>query len=158
MENPANGLALTIHHIARRLSRRFEERTRDRALTTAQWRLLVILRRAGEMRQARMAEALGTEPISVSRMIDRMEQSGWVSRTPDPDDRRARIVRPTARAMTSLSRLGDVADAVYAEALAGFSRDEIETLMDLIGRMNLNLAAADEGEPACGIHETGAEA
>ncbi|WP_162784738.1 MarR family winged helix-turn-helix transcriptional regulator [Paracoccus suum] len=146
-----------MHHIGRRLSRRFEERTRDRSLTSAQWRLLVLLRRAGEMRQARLAEALEIEPISVSRMIDRMEQGGWVSREPDPTDRRARIVRPTARAMNSLSRLGDVAEAVYAEALRGFSRSEIDTLMGLIDRMNLNLATAD-GETACGTSKIGAEA
>ena len=146
MPNPAHGLTLLMHSASRLLTRRFEERTRDRELTSAQWRLLVMLKKDGAMRQARMAEALDIEPISVSRMIDRMEQSGWVERLPDPDDRRARLVRTTPRARASLERLGDVADAVYAEALHGFTPAEIATLMTLMNRLTDNLSAAREAD------------
>lgn len=144
MTNAAHGLALMMHSASRQLTRRFEDQTRDGSLTSAQWRLLVLLRRDGAIRQARLAEGLEIEPISVSRMVDRMEQSGWVERLPDPNDRRARLVRATPKARASLARFGDVAEGVYADALAGFSPAEVETLMNLVGRMVTNLSTARE--------------
>ena len=95
-----------------------------------------------------------------------MEQSGWVERLPDPEDRRARLLRITPRARTSLARLGNVGDAVYAEALRGFSPAEIEALMQLMNRLTNNLCAAREAEAdaaspepsASGRTETGVNA
>lgn len=159
MTHPAHGLTLQMHSAARLLTRRFEERVRDRSLTSAQWRLLVLLK-GGEARQARLAETLDIEPISVSRMLDRMEQSGWVERLPDPEDRRARLVRPTPRASAALARMGDVAEAVYGEALQGFSAAEIEALLRLVGRLATNLSTARDAEaaPAASTSQTGVPA
>lgn len=137
-----------LHSAARSLSRRFEMRTRDASLTSAQWRLLVLLKRDGPMRQARLAEALEIEPISVSRMIDRMAAGGWVERMADPDDRRARLVGVTDKARASLSCMGEIADVVYAEALDGFSAAEVEALMVLVARMVTNLSAVRDPSPA----------
>lgn len=162
MTNPAHGFAITLHSATRLLTKRFEERTRDGSLTSAQWRLLVFLKREGQMRQARLAEALDIEPISVSRMIDRMEASGWVERLPDPEDRRARLVRVTPQARDAFAGMGDIADAVYAEALAGFSRSEVEALVSLMNRMVANLSTAresrDEAAPAVAPLEPGVPA
>ena len=47
---------------------------------------------------AALAEALDVEPISVSRLVDRMVQAGWVQREAHPQDRRARVIVPTAKA------------------------------------------------------------
>lgn len=141
-------LVALLHHSSRALRRSIEERTRDKALTSTQWRLLVVLGKRGPMRQARLAEVLDIEPISVSRLINRMVQAGWVERAPDPDDRRACLVHPTARAKASLAGLGDVAQAADEAALTGFSADERATLISLLTRLNDNLNGADTTMPA----------
>ena len=111
-------LVALLHHSSRALRRSIEERTRDKALT------------------------------SVSRLINRMVQAGWVERAPDPDDRRACLVHPTARAKASLAGLGDVAQAADEVALTGFSADERATLISLLTRLNDNLNGADTAMPA----------
>ncbi len=61
-------------------------------LSSAQWRLLIHVLKEERVTQARLAERLEIEPISVSRLIDRMEQAGWVMRETDPNDRRVRLI------------------------------------------------------------------
>ena len=147
-------LAGLLHVTSRALSRSIEERTRDRALSSSQWRLLVVLLKQGPMRQVRLAEALGVEPISVSRLVDRMVQSGWVERTADPGDRRAHIVHPTPRATASLASLGNVAEATADLALADFSPQERADLFAMLWRLNANLCRAAES-PADPMPPTG---
>lgn len=147
-------LAGLLHVTSRALSRSIEERTRDRALSSSQWRLLVVLLKQGPMRQVRLAEALGVEPISVSRLVDRMVQSGWVERTADPEDRRAHIVHPTPRATASLASLGNIAEATADLALADFSPQERADLFAMLRRLNANLCRAAES-PADPMPPTG---
>ena len=50
------------------------------------------------MNQARLADLMEVAPISAGRLLDRMEEGGWIERLPNPDDRRERQVRMTAKA------------------------------------------------------------
>jgi MarR family transcriptional regulator for hemolysin len=81
-------LGFLLHDSARLLRRAFERRAAAYGLSSAQWRLLAHVLRHGSIAQARLADLLEVEAISVSRLIDRMEQAGWVTRLPDPQDRR----------------------------------------------------------------------
>ena len=75
MEKPAHdSLGILVHDAARALRRSFDARATALGLTTAQWRLLVVLFRLGPVTQARLAERLEVEPISVSRLVDRMAE------------------------------------------------------------------------------------
>src|SRR3546814_20414492 len=65
------------------------ERTRVIGITGAQWRLLFTVSRNEGQNQGATAELLEVEPITLCRMIDRMEDAGMVERRPDPTDRRA---------------------------------------------------------------------
>src|SRR3546814_5681847 len=65
------------------------ERTRVIGITGAQWRLLFTVSRNEGQNQGATAELLEVEPITLCRMIDRMEDAGMVERRPDPNDRRA---------------------------------------------------------------------
>lgn len=149
MTSSTPGLAMLLHSAARAVTRRFEERTRDRDLTAAQWRLLVHLHKDGPQPQARLAEQLEIEPISVSRLVDRMEQAGWVRRTSDPQDRRVRVVEPTDRATASMARMRTVADEIYAEALDGLSPEDGARLMAMLRRLidNLTRDCRDKDTP-----------
>ena len=71
--------------------------------------------------QARLAELLEIEPISVSRLIDRMEEGGWIERRQDAADRRVRMIFPTDKSREAYGEIKSLAGEVYEEALAGLS-------------------------------------
>ena len=90
-------LGFLLHDAARLMRKRFEMRGSVYGLSAAQWRLLVRVVKDEGVAQARLAELLEIEPISVSRLIDRMEEGGWIERRQDQHDRRVRTIHPTAR-------------------------------------------------------------
>src|SRR5215470_928410 len=90
-------LGFLIHDAQRLMRKRFEARAAEYGLSVAQWRLLARLVKEEGAPQARLAEFLEIEPISVSRLLDRMEAGGWISRRPDVSDRRVRMIFPTAK-------------------------------------------------------------
>ena len=129
-----------LHDIARLMGKRFEQRARPFRLSRAQWRALAHLQRSEGVNQSRLAELLDLEPISVARLIDRMEQAGLVERRKDPSDRRAHRLYLTARAGPLLQQGRVLGDAVRAEAFAGFSESERESVTDLLVRIRSNLS------------------
>ena len=72
--------------------------------------------------QARLAELLEIEPISVSRLLDRMEEGGWIERRQDASDRRVRMIFPTDKSREAFAAIKSVAGEVYEQALAGPDR------------------------------------
>src|SRR5580692_5001805 len=105
-----------VHDVARLLSRRFNDRAVVRlGLTRAQCRLLGYLARNEGINQAGLADLLEIKPMTLVRQIDRMEDSGWIARRPDPADRRARRLYLTERAWPILSRILAVSDEVKSE-------------------------------------------
>ena len=139
-----NTLGFLIHDAARLLRRRFEARGAEHGLSAAQWRLMVHVVKQDGVSQARLAELLEIEPISVSRLVDRMEQGGWVRRCPDPQDRRVRVIHPTERALDAFASVKVLAGEVYDEALAGLSADERATLMHGLTTLVANLGGLDD--------------
>jgi DNA-binding MarR family transcriptional regulator len=109
-------------------------------LSAAQWRLLVRVAKEEGVAQARLAELLEIEPISVSRLIDRMEEGGWIERRADASDRRVRMIFPTAKARQAYAHVKSLAGEVYEEALASISTDDrralIKGLMTLVDNLS----------------------
>jgi DNA-binding MarR family transcriptional regulator len=100
------------------------------------------------MTQTALADLLDVEPMSVSRLLDRMEAAGWVRRCLHPEDRRARIVEPTEKAAEVSPRVWAIAEAIYDEALSRLTDDERRifhhALLTVIE--TLNAAAPDAAE------------
>ncbi|HPE24084.1 MarR family winged helix-turn-helix transcriptional regulator [Albidovulum sp.] len=142
---PSESLGFLIHDAARLLRRRFEVRATELGLSSAQWRLLVHLNREGAATQARLAELLEVEPISVSRLVDRMQEAGWVTREADPRDRRAKLVLPTAAARETYSDARRLAEGIYAEALQGVDAQARESLVQALRAMIFNLSETKTG-------------
>ena len=143
-------LGLLLHTASRAVRKRFEERSSAFGLTSAQWRMLVhVCKAEGGAAQSHFADLLEIEPISVSRLLDRMEALGWVTREADPNDRRVRRVLPTAKALEVRNHIKSIADEVYAEALAGLPPEQLPLLMDALSTIVANLARAED----CGQKE-----
>lgn len=143
-EVPKESLGFLMHDATRLIRRRFEARAAELGLTSAQWRLVVHLMRRGPLPQARLAELLEIEPISVSRLVDRMQEAGWVIREPDPNDRRIRIVQVTEKTRATVAEAKDIADAIYADALAGLPEGTQELLITYLRHIISNLSSTIE--------------
>ncbi len=131
---------------SRLLRRLFDERVRDLGLTAAQARLLLSLNRHPDENQAFHAERLEVEPITLTRIIDRMEEAGWVERRADPADRRARILHLTDKSRATVEELRQIIEAMFEEVLLGLDDGERGQLADLLERIGANLATAREVE------------
>lgn len=77
-----------LHDVARLLHVDADKRARAHGMTRAQWGILLWLERQPGISQKELAELLEVEPITVARLIDRLEARGMVERRPDPKDRR----------------------------------------------------------------------
>lgn len=133
-------LGFLINDVARLLRRAFDQRAQGCGLTRAQWQVLAHLFHNEGSNQAAVAEALDIEPITLSRHIDRLEALGYVTRLPDPADRRARRLHLTETVQPLLQEMRRIGIGVLTAALEGVEEDEIERLIASLTRMRSNMA------------------
>lgn len=127
---------------ARVLTRRFDEYAQANGITHAQWMVLIALMRQEGISQAQLAKYLEVEPISMSRMIDRLQAGDLIHRVEDPGDRRIKTLYLTPNAKKVLKRLRSYGAEVLAEASAGISDAEIQRFVVTVSRMRSNLLKA----------------
>lgn len=144
--SPDESLGFLLTDATRAIRRRFEQRATELGLSSAQWRVLVHLLRRGPLSQARLAEFLEIEPISVSRLVDRMQEAGWVEREPDPNDRRVKLVVAKSKAHAAFENARQIADDLYEQALAGLPPGALDTLTDALRRIIINLSDSPEAQ------------
>jgi DNA-binding MarR family transcriptional regulator len=146
---PAKGLGLLIHDVSRLLRRRIDQQAQTIGLTSAQWRVLSSVARA-EMRndeplnQAMLADQMDMEPITLSRLIDRMEQATLIERRPDPTDRRAHRLYLTENARPLVAKFRAVAGNCIGDAFTGVTDDEMDMVSEVLARVRTNLTGKSE--------------
>src|SRR5882757_10469451 len=79
-----------LKDVSRLSNLNFEREAASLGMTLAQCKVLIYLQRNQGVSQVRLAELTGTDPMTLVRILDRMESDGWVERRQDPADRRAR--------------------------------------------------------------------
>ncbi len=131
-----------IHDIARLMRKRFEQRAGRLGFTRSQWQVLVHLAKNEGIHQAGLAEILDCEPISLTRILDRLAARGMVERRQHPKDRRVWLLFLTPEAHPSLEVLRGLGELTRAESLAGLSDAEQALLVKMLDGMKLNLIAA----------------
>lgn len=135
---------------SRLLRRAFDERVRATGATSPQARLLLTLSRNPDQNQAWYADRLEIEPITLCRMVDRMEESGLVERQQDPTDRRARRLHLTSRSRSEIDGIERALDGLSETMLRGFDEEEEAQLAAMLKRIAENLSAPIEGAVANG--------
>src|SRR5205807_9882542 len=81
-------LLVLLYDVARQMRTRADQRARTRAMTRAQWVILAHLERKPGLSQNELAAIVEVEPITIGRLVDRLEARGLVERRSDPKDRR----------------------------------------------------------------------
>ncbi|WP_106639871.1 MarR family winged helix-turn-helix transcriptional regulator [Allosphingosinicella vermicomposti] len=130
---------------ARILRRDFDRRAAALGATRAQWRVLARLSRRDGMRQVDIADDLDVEPITLCRMVDRLEEAGLVERRKDEEDRRAWRIHLTDKARPVLAELQDIGIAMHRDALAGISPEERRQALSVMARIRDNLSKGGAG-------------
>lgn len=138
--DPERSFGFLLHDIARLMRKRFDQRARSLNLSRAQWQLLVHLSRHEGINQSGLAEILEIENITVGRLVDRMEEAGWVERRPDPSDRRAHLLYTTEKVAPVMERMRELAEATRNEALAGLAPAQRDALIDTLIHVRGNLS------------------
>lgn len=141
MEN----IAALLGDASRLLRRSFDARARDIGVTRPQWQVLLTLRRHEGSNQGRLAELLDVEPITVCRMVDRLQEAQLVERRADPADRRSWRLFLTPKAEELLGQLRPLAEEMLDEALDGLNGREREQLGAMLEQIRENLSRAAAG-------------
>src|SRR5580704_17528040 len=125
--------AFMVNDVARLLRTYADHRAAQFGMTRAQWAVLVRLDRSEGLNQSELAETLDLQPITLTRLLDKLCDSGLIERRPDPEDRRAKrlYLMPAARPL--LERLGVLGEDMMANALAGVDRASVEQMVSQLG-------------------------
>jgi MarR family transcriptional regulator, transcriptional regulator for hemolysin len=134
--------AFTLNDVARMLRTYADYKAAQFGITRAQWVVLVRLDRSEGLKQSELAEMLELQPISLTRLLDKLCDNGLIERRPDPIDRRAKRLFLTAAAHPLLEKLGDLGEDLMATALAGVDRESIGQMVAQLAVVKENLRQA----------------
>lgn len=140
----SDNAAFLMADTSRLFRRAFDARARCLGVTGQQWRVLVVVSRAPGINQGNAAEQLEFEPITLSRMVDRLQDAGLVERRADPGDRRAWCLHLTERAQPLIEQIRTIAEDLLESAFEGFATDERNSFTDAIERFRANLSRSVE--------------
>jgi MarR family transcriptional regulator for hemolysin len=132
-------VAFALHDAARLLRTYSDLRARELNTTRAQWAVLSRLQRCEGAKQSELAEALDIAPITLARLIDKLDAAGMVERRADPNDRRAHRLYLTDEAIPTLSALAVLGEDVMGRALAGLDDTTIEAILKGLTTIKANL-------------------
>ena len=157
--NPHDSMGFLLHDVSRLMRKNFKRRGLEgMALTQTHLRVLAHLSRNEGSNQTALADILEIQPITLTRLIDRLEEAGLVERRRDPDDRRAQRLFLTAAAAPIMDQLWKMVADMHDAALAGLSAAVREGIVKALQTMKGNLLRTEEGATPIGKPRRGAAA
>jgi DNA-binding MarR family transcriptional regulator len=142
VELNAPPLGFLLHDVARLLRRRFEQNARGSGLTRSQWQVLAYLANNEGINQSGLADLLEIEPITLCRIVDKLQTLRLIELHPDPSDRRVWLLHLTPAAHPKLSLLRRLGEVTRGEALAEIPEADTERLLKTLQTLKSNLADA----------------
>ncbi|MCX4994657.1 MarR family transcriptional regulator [Streptomyces longwoodensis] len=97
--------------------------------------VLTLLGRHGDMRMSKLAELLVVDMSVTSRHVAHLAERGWIERSPDPADKRSRIVRLTPAGWSQIDELSRRTTRLLEERLGDWTDDEVDQLTRLMQRL-----------------------
>ncbi len=142
MSKDPPSIGILLIDVSRMLRKCFEKNCRGTGMTRAQWQVLAMLNRNQGITQGALTDLLEVEPITIGRMVDRLEKAGMLERRAHPTDRRAWCLHLLPASRPVLDALKDLAATTRAELMAGLSDEEQGQALALLSKMKGNLAIA----------------
>lgn len=144
--SPRREMAFLTVDVARLLRTYADQQAAAFGMTRAQWAVLVRLERAEGLKQSELAEMLDLQPITLTRLLDRLCESELIERRADPNDRRCKRLFLTPAARPLLDRLAVIGETVMVGVLDGIDDDALRVMVAGLGRMKDNLRQAIQGK------------
>ena len=145
--SPRREMAFLVSDVARLLRTYADQQAAAFGMTRAQWAVLVRLERSEGIKQSELAEMLDLQPITLTRLVDRLCDSGLIERRSDPNDRRAKRLFLMAAARPLLERLAVIGETLMTGVLDGVDDNALLGMLEHLGRMKDNLRQAIQKKP-----------
>jgi MarR family transcriptional regulator, transcriptional regulator for hemolysin len=139
--NPIRSFGFLLKDVSRLYTQRFEQRAAALGLTLPQCRALVYLANHEGLSQVQLSELTDIEPMSLVRILDRMEADGWLERRNDPGDRRTRRLYLKAKGKPLVEEIWHLVDLTRREAFAGIPKKQTDLLLALLEKVQNNFAS-----------------
>jgi len=121
------------------VARLFNRQVKEMGLTRTQWQVLYLLYMNGEQTQTSIAETLMMAKPPLGKVVERLEAAGWIERSDDSSDRRAKMVRLTNKIDPMLKSLEALVDDIGETATRGMSVKEAKQFYRLLKLVHANL-------------------
>ncbi len=138
-DNPDSSVGFLISDVSRLMRRVYDRRVEPLGLTRAQWRVLVHLYRREGISQTELAAVLEIEKPTLGRLVDRLEEKGWVERRVDERDQRARRLMVTDAVRPMIERMKVYAESVNEDSMAGLKAEQERHLIEILLAVKTNL-------------------
>src|SRR4051794_1802675 len=145
--SPQREFAFLINDVGRLLRTYADQQARQFGMTRAQWAVLARLEYAEGLKQSELAELLDLQPITLTRLVDRLCANGLIERRADPSDRRAKRLPPTPQAPPVMNRLAELGETMMATVLEGVDAAKIEQMTASLSGVRDNLRAVTSRKP-----------
>ena len=145
MQDLDRDMLTLLHDVARMQRTRFDQWARNYGMTRAQGLILLRLERQPGLSQNELAAICEVEPITVGRLVDRLEARGLIERRPDPSDRRIKRLHLMPQAAPLLAHINN-----YRRTLREFMTDGLdeavqESVIEALLHMKTKLTAENAG-------------
>jgi MarR family transcriptional regulator, transcriptional regulator for hemolysin len=141
--NQLRTFGFLLKETSRLYVQRFEQRAGALGLTLPQCKALVHLAEHEGISQVQLGELADLEPMTLVRILDRMESDGWLERRNDPADRRARRLYLQAKAKPLVDDIWHLVDLTRREAFAGIPRKHADLMIELLEKVQSNFASLE---------------
>ena len=145
-KEPQDTFGFLIHDVARLLRKNFNRRVQSFGLTQEQCRVILHLSRHEGIQQVDLAELLEIKPITLARLLDKLQENGLIERRRNLDDRRAFRLHLTRSAHAVLQKILALGAATRADANGKVSRADLEKMFSVLSRLKTNLIDAEENQ------------
>lgn len=136
-DKPPESLGILLGLVKSELVRALEQEIAEQGveLRFSQVQALKRLHLFGPMSAGELARSLGHDGGALTRLLDQLEEKGYLRRKPDPQDRRALRIELTAAGKSLCRELGGCSDRVMNAAQKSLGKDERRHLIDYLQRI-----------------------
>lgn len=152
-EDLSRNFGFILGDVARLMRTTFDRRVKALGLTRSQWWVLNHLFRNDGVTQSELADILEVRKATLGRLLDRMEQKGWIRRENHAGDRRAKRVFLTEEVEPAIKAMRAAAADVRREALSGLTAAEQTQFVDALLAIKSNLTRLDIGAAGNGTRK-----
>ncbi len=154
---PNREFAFLLNDVARLLRTYADQKAAQFGITRAQWAVMSRLDRSEGLKQSELAEMLDLQPITLTRLLDRLSEHGLIERRDDPNDRRANRLFLTPSARPLLEQLSDLGEDLMTTVLAGIDQATVKEMLANLSIARDNLRHAIQKKPAARNEEKNLE-